>query len=120
MTDSDKLKLILEHAAEYYENSRKYKFVTNGFMAYELFDLPIGRALYIADIFVSRDSRGGQAFKDLIKFSLDLEHTENVVVAYARTELTNPYLRNMQDMYERIGFVVYEVDEEAMYFRLDV
>jgi len=119
MTDTEKLQLITEHAREYYANPREYKFVDGGFIEYEIFQRQDIKAVYIANIFVTKDGRGGEAFADLVKFSLELEFTHDVKAAYARTEFSNPYLENMKSMYKRLGFIYYYEDEDAMYFKLE-
>jgi GNAT superfamily N-acetyltransferase len=120
MTDTDKLTMILEHAEEYYENTRQYKFVTGGFVSYELFKTDEGVGLYIADIFVRKHLRGSKVFSTLIEFCLAMEHTHHVDVAYARTEKSNKYIESLKFMYESIGFVVHSEDAEAVTYRLDV
>ena len=120
MTDTDKLTMILEHAEEYYTNKRQYKFVTGGFVSYELFEAPEGIGLYIADIFVRKHLRGSKVFATLIEFCLAMEHTHHVDVSYATTELCNIHLENLQVMYERIGFKEYTRDDTMIYYKLDV
>lgn len=120
MTDTEKLQLILEHAEEYYENSRKYEFVEGGFVSYEIFKVSEGVGLYIADIYVKPELRGGNTFQKLLEFCLAMENTHLVDVAYARTEKNNKYFNNLERMYHRIGFKEYSEDSEAVYYRLDV
>jgi len=120
MTDTEKLTMILEHAEEYYENKRQYKFVTGGFVSYELFEAPEGVGLYIADIFVRKHLRGSKVFQTLIEFCLAMEHTHHVDVAYATTEKSNKYLEGIKFMYESIGFKEYKQDDNMLYYRLDV
>ena len=120
MTDTDKLTMILEHAEEYYDNSRQYKFVTGGFVSYELFKAPEGVGLYIADIFVRKHLRGSKVFQTLIEFCLATEYTHHVNVAYARTDKSNKYLDNLTFMYQSIGFKIYKEDDDSIYYKLDV
>jgi GNAT superfamily N-acetyltransferase len=120
MNDTDKLNLILEHAEEYFEDKRMYHFVKDGFVSYELYISEGCQTLYIADIFVSLKARGGNVFKELLKFCLDTEVTHGVKIAYAKTEKQNKYLPNLQRMYERIGFKIIREDDTDIYYRLDV
>ena len=120
MTDTDKLTMILEHAEEYYTNKRQYKFVTGGFVSYELFEAPEGIGLYIADMFVRKHLRGSKVLTTIVEFLLAMEQTHHVDVAYATTEKSNVHLESLKFMYESIGFVVHKEDAEMIYYKLDV
>lgn len=118
MTDTEKLDLIKEHAREYYENSRIYKFFKKGFIQYELFTTEGGaKAVYFADIFVDKAARGGSTLKEIIDFGKSLEHSHNVKVAYCKVEKKNKYIKNLQSMYARVGFVEHVQDDQAIYYR---
>ena len=120
MTDTDKLNLIKEHAREYYENSREYEFFDNGFISYEIFDAfgIDAMAVYFADIFVSKNARGGDTLKHIVNFCESLEHSHNVKRAYCKVERSNKYLHNIQAMYAKVGFEFYSSDEDNFYYEL--
>jgi hypothetical protein len=118
MTDSDKLELILEHAQEYYKYDRQYEFIKDGFISYELFDMPNGKAVYFADMFVSKKARGTHVFAEIIEFSKSLEAKHNLKAAYCRVEKDNIYLSTILKLYASIGLTKYKEDNEALYYRV--
>ena len=117
MTDTDKLELILEHAKEYYRNERVYEFIQDGFISYELFDTDEGKAIYFADIFVSKQARGSTAFAQILKVAEDLSHAEKVEVAYCRVEKDNKHIKTLQAMYYGFGFKDHAEDKDALYYK---
>ena len=120
MTDTEKLRLIMEHADSYYVNNREYHFVEGGFVSYETSEFDDKKILYIADIFVTVDARGGNTFSKLIHYCQMLGACEGADLAYASTEIQNPYLDRLQNMYAKVGFVEYSRDDTNIYYRLEL
>ena len=117
MKDKDKLALIIEHAREYYKNSREYYFVENGFLSYEIFDTPKGQAVYFSDIFVSKKSRGSKVVKALFDFGRSLHDTHDINIGYCRVEKGNKHKEGLKYMYLKYGFKYESEDEEAIYYK---
>lgn len=121
MTALSRLNLIREHEAEYYKNPRKYHFVEDGFIQYELFDVPEGKAIYIVSIFVSKDARGdGTVMRKLLDSVHNLVEYHSLVTGYARVEKDNKHKERLVEMYYRFGFSEYQDDGEALYYKVEL
>ena len=119
MNSTEKLSLILQHAEEYYEHGRHYEFTEGGFIQYELFDTLEGPGIYFANMFVSRQYRGGEALTRLIRLCQDLEALHKPVVGICRVDKTNPHLETLKRVYASVGFLEYKQDDDSLYFRWD-
>ena len=119
MNSTEKLSLILQHAEEYYEHSRQYLFIQDGFMTYEIFDLGYTKCIYFADMFIKKSARGGKALGTLVKACEQLGKDYGAKVAICCVQKDNPYIKNIQSMYDLIGFKYSREDDTAMYYRLD-
>lgn len=116
MSDTMKLNLIKEHALEYYDYPRVYKVTERGLMVYSIATRDTGVYLYIADMFISKQHRGTDAFKELIDFTKQLIKDFDITSTCARTNLDNPFFNNMYNMYTREGFEESMRDDEAVYY----
>ncbi len=118
MKAAHKLKLLLEHAKEYYENPRHYKFVDGGFVQYELFNHEGDKAIYITEMFVSKNQRGKGTFKELAKICWDIAYSDTEIKhGFCRVEKKNRYAGILQAMYKRMGAVLHLEDHEAFYWK---
>lgn len=117
MNDTDKLELILEHARDYHDN-REYKFFSSGFISYEIFDTPKGKSVFFGDIFISARYRGSDSLSKIIHFCESLEDSHGVKHAYCNVNKDNKYLKNIQDMYKRVGFEYHSEDSDCLYYEL--
>jgi len=117
VSQSKNLDLILEHAKEYYTDGRLYEFTEGGFVSYELSDTPKGKSIYFADIFVSKDNRGGVALSKIIELCQYIADTNTVNTAYCTIDKTNEYIKMMQHMCHRLGFEEYRQDDYTIYYK---
>lgn len=118
MTDTDKLGLLLEHASEYYTESKLYHFLDGAFIAYGVFETQQGyMAIYFEDIFVTKYRRGGKAFRDVVKACRELAEIQNVDVAFCQVQKNNRYIGVLQAMYKREGFHVIHESDDAVYYK---
>ena len=119
MDDTDKLRLIEEHEAEYFDYPRLFKFTDNGFIQYSVFDSSEGKTAYIVGMFVSKEHRGGTTITRLIKIGTSLITEYNLDVICCMVDKSNPYLGTLQSIYELIGLRLYVQDEDSLHYRWD-
>jgi|TARA_R110000851_G_scaffold1093_1_gene3799 predicted GNAT family acetyltransferase len=113
-----KLELILEHAKEYYDNPRHYKFIDDGYVQYELFNFEGDKAIYITEMFVSKKSRGKGTLKKLAEACWNVAYDDiEIKHGFCRVEKKNRYAGILQAMYKRMGAVLYKFDDDAFYWK---
>lgn len=118
MKDQDKLKLIEAYEREYYDNSRYYEFIDNGFIKYE-----VGRDestneiyVYFHDLYISPEARGTDTLSKIVDFCKSLEHLFSAKVAYCSTDKENKHIKNLEKMYSKVGFHYHMEDDQSYYY----
>lgn len=116
MKSEDKLRLITEHASEYYKG-RFYAYTEGGFVTLQPMSDNLGYAVYIHDMFVSKDHRGGPTLYKLLKIIKNYVEENRIVTAYCRVEINNPHLKMLQGLYKKFKFEEIHNDGTALYYK---
>jgi len=121
MDAEDKLKLIEEHAQEYYKSPRFYHFEKDGFILFELIHHKgLGnntlRSIYFADMYV-RESKSRSTLFKMVKHFVKLKNEHGLHSAFCRVEKVNKHYDKLVRMYKRLGFYEVHSDDQASYYK---
>ena len=113
MDTRTKLSLIEEHAREYYDSPREYRFIYGGFIQYSLG----GQRLCITDMFVTKSQRTGETLRKLIGVIKSLVEVHSVTECYCRVDISNSHVKSLSRLYRSNGFVHIRTDPDFHYFK---
>lgn len=117
ISDSRKLKMVLDHHQEYYVNPREYLFFEEGFLSYEIYKYGNIKGIHFHEFYVSPEYRGKSIWRNIFQEADKLKDKYGLSVATCNLQKhDNPFLKKLNHIYVMWGFkIIEETDDELVY-----